>query len=143
LQVNLSFAGLLSGEDESEGLSEFTAGTVGDATAPVRGAQTLRRQKPPRPRMEEQMALSMPLTERLPQRYCIQNHLGVSVWYWAPSARPHATLEKHQLAAGQCQQLRCKPVVQQVVMEYPDGVQVTHSFNFVLWTTIIVEVGKG
>jgi hypothetical protein len=81
-------------------------------------------QRRPRPEMKEQMGISIPLTERLPQRYCIQNHLGVNAWYWTPENLPHASMSKHELPAGASQQMRCKPKLQHVTMELPDGGQV-------------------
>jgi hypothetical protein len=85
------------------------------------GNNKVRYQRPPRPNMREQMALSMKLTERLPQRYCIQNHLGVSCWYWTPTTGPHASMKKFKLPSGESQQMRCEPHHSQVVMEQTEG----------------------
>lgn len=94
--------------------------STGSMHAAVAGATT----RPIRPSMEEQMALSAPLMERVPQRYCIQNHLGVNVWYWQPGPGPHATLSKHKLDPGQSQQMQCKPRQENVIMAQNDGLQV-------------------
>lgn len=93
---------------------------AGSVYAAVLGTAT----RPTRPSMDEQMALSVPLMERMPQRYCIQNHLGLNVWYWRPAPGPSVTLNKYKLGPGQSQQMLCKPQPQQVIMAQSDGVQV-------------------
>ena len=102
----------------------------GDLREGYQGDAAQQRERNPAPSMREQMALTMPLTERLPQRYCIQNHLGVRLWYWAPAAhdwsQPAGGGSKHELRANQSQQLRCKPPVQTVLMEPADGSQARH-----------------
>lgn len=80
--------------------------------------------RPTRPCMHEQMALSMPLTHRMPQRYCIQNHLGINVWYWRPAPGPHATLSKFRLTPGQSHQMQCEPHQEHIIFSQNDGVQV-------------------
>ena len=108
--------------DKGSELRLATAFSNGQSVAPSgyppgRGRQ----QRPPRPDMHEQMALSMQLTERLPQRYCIQNHLGVSCWYWTHTTGPHAAMCKHELPPGQSQQMKCEPHRTQVIMEQAEG----------------------
>lgn len=75
--------------------------------------------------MGEQMALTMALTERMPQRYFIQNNLEVRLWYWAPSKKewtmPERGASKQALGVGESQQLRCNPASSTVVMEGADG----------------------
>jgi hypothetical protein len=85
------------------------------------------------PSMREQMALSVALTERMPQRYCIQNHLGVRLWYWAPSESewsvPEPGASKQALGVGESMQLQCKPACRAVVMEGADGSKVLLFFG--------------
>ena len=84
-----------------------------DAAAAAAAAAAPRGAAPP---MAEQMGLSCALTERLPQRYYVQNHLGVRLWYWAG-----AEGKRHELPAGRSEQLRCKPPTQSIVIEASDG----------------------
>lgn len=111
---------LMKDETETSG-SSVPAGSV---YAAVLGSSV----RPTRPSMDEQMALSMPLTERMPQRYCIQNHLGVNVWYWRPAPGPHATLSKFKLTPGQSHQMLCEPHQERIIFSQTDGVQVWIAF---------------
>eukprot|EP00892_Ulva_mutabilis_P007162 jgi/Ulvmu1/4818/UM020_0103.1 len=110
---------LMAEEDSDPAANGAPANNMpaGSVYAAVLGAAT----RPMRPSMDEQMALTVPLMERMPQRYCIQNHLGLDVWYWRPAPGPHASLMKHKLAPGQSQQMLCKPHPQQVTMAQSDG----------------------
>ena len=116
------YANALMAKDKGAELRLATAFSNGQsAVLPSYQGQRNRQQRPPRPDMREQMALSMQLTERLPQRYCIQNHLGVSCWYWTPTTGPHVAMSKHELPPGQSQQMKCEPYRTQVIMEQAEG----------------------
>jgi hypothetical protein len=118
----MSFVTTLFGEEDivpAQGGVE-----VGGPDGITEAAVGARRHRVSPPSMAEQMALGIELTERLPQRYCIQNHLGVRLWYWPPQDAEGALQpQRHELGAQQSQQLRCKPPVKSFVMEASDGVK--------------------
>lgn len=118
----VAYGNALMKEEQDNGGSGGSGGgkPVGSVYAAVLGVDA----PPARPSMDEQMALSMPLTERMPQRYCIQNHLGANIWYWRPAPGPHASLSKYKLTPGQTHQMLCEPHLERVIFAQNDGLQV-------------------
>jgi hypothetical protein len=110
---NEAASGASSKDNDEDGGGGGGSGYEGDAAA-------ARTQRGAAPSMAEQMALDKQLTERVPQRYCIQNHLGVRLWYWAPGQR---SPPRHELAAAASQQLRCRPPLADIVMEQDASVK--------------------
>lgn len=116
----IMFARTLLAEDDADvpnnGVSDTdNGGGGGDVGADMPTGRSRRGRGGAAPAMEEQMALHKELTERVPQRYCIQNHLGVRLWYWAPGE--HAC-PRHELPVNASQQLRFQPPVRSIVMEH-------------------------
>ena len=117
-----AYGNALMKEEQDNGGAGGSGGSkpAGSVYAAVLGVDA----PPTRPSMDEQMALSLPLTERMPQRYCIQNHLGASMWYWRPAPGPHASLSKYKLTPGQSHQMLCEPHSERVIFAQNDGLQV-------------------